>query len=523
MSSAGLVIGEDLGAVISRTKSGIEDSVYFAAQVLWRYRFLDAPFHVSLGAFMDLTYPRLGILAPRGGGKSLLARAKVARDFLVSVDHGRVPHKLLASYNSMTAKKNLKEIHDMIAGAKSGGGVKELYHGVWSKIRNLPVSIASNGIVDWNKALRSDHPDPVFLAAGIDSGITSSHFDDALIDDLVDEVAARSPTEIRRSLEWVPTLYSCLDHQVESPVLLLGTNYGPDDVYSLMQDPREQIGSDFKWFIHAGLLEGENGKLYSYWPSKFTVEHLLKMRKEMGEYFFNALIQQSPSRHGDMFFKESEIKEWEWHPTRSQTLVLDSGEEIFLEDLHIFLVFDPALGKKYSSSDSSILVVGVDWKERWFVLDTWAERKPLAVAVKMVVSKIEQWEPLVSAVEAVLFQELLLPALKGMYPKLGYGALQLDPITPEGRNKVARIMALQPFFSRESVFLPRNGALKLRRQILDFRPDIDNKRAQVDLLDCLAYVPSVAFAPSTPRRAFDASLVNGRKASKKDRNPVTGY
>jgi len=525
MALTKIVVGEDLGVIVQKTKKAIKEDLLFAMQILWGWDFLDAPFHASMASFIsNPNVARKGILAPRGGGKSVEERAKFARDFLISMDEGVVPHTLCASYNAQTAIKNVSEIHSLIAGVKSTGGVAQLFHNTWLKIKDLPTTIPSKGIIDWNKALHSDHPDPVFQAAGINSGITSMHFSKALIDDLIDEVGARSPTEIARSLDWLATLTNCLEHQILSPVDLIGTHYGPNDPYSALIDPNIQQGNEFSWFIHAGLLmDPETDELVSYWPSKFSVEQLLQMKKEMGEYFFNALIQQSPSQHGDAFFKESNLHYWEWDKTRKQTLRLDNGETIFAEDLNVFLVFDPAMGKEYSTSDSAIIVVGIDYKERWFVLDTWAKKVPVDVACRKVVELIEEWRPLISGVEDVLFQELLIPALKGLHPALGYGALQLSGVKPQNRSKVARIMSLQPYFSQGRIFFNKKQ-LKLIRQTLEFRPDLVNKKVQMDVLDTLAYINDVGFAPAYPSRGagqLQASLDD--RDLRAGRNKTTGY
>lgn len=520
------MIGEDLGNLVDNLKTRIDGDLLFACHYLWKLDFLNAVFHRKLANFLGPANPhRKGILAPRGGGKTAEMRAKMAREFLSMADKGLDPRILTISYASPVAKKNITEVVDMIAGHKANHMVAKLYPNIFNKIKNVDVAIESKGVANFNKALGSDHPDATFMAAGLDTGITSVHAKSAYVDDLIDEVASRSPTEQDRALKWFATLPNCLEHQTASPITLIGTHYHPFDTYTTIIDPEKPGGLDLVWFIHSALLTNEYNQMTSYWPEKISVEELLKYQKEAPTEFA-ALMQQMPIQTEDSYFDEADIQYWEWVPNRKNAIRIvggDKEEHIFIEDLNIFLIFDPALGGPFQSSEAAIIIVAMDGLERVFVLDYYSEKVGLDKATKEYIRLFDQWKPILAATEEVLFQTLISPGIRQSLPRAALTDMdRLTGVRPRGRNKDVRIMALHPFFTQKRFFMHRSHQ-KLYQQICTYRPaKTVNERFPVDLLDALGYGPDIWYPARIIPRGLDGGLMIPG-AALPNRDSTTGY
>lgn len=517
----GVMIGGDLGQLASQVKNRAYRDLYFAATAVWGFTFFDAKFHRQLASFMgDDDILRKAYFAPRGSGKTSFHRVKCAMRFLKNSNE----HQLLPSYDFQTAAKNLNVIHSMIAGHRSGT-VAKLWPEIWYKIKDLPTRL-SDGYIDWNKQLGDEHPDPTFKAIGVNSGVTGGHYPCCGIDDLIDEKNARSPSEVERAYEWFQVITNCLEHQNLTPIDLLGTRYGPADTYQKMRDD-EGIRNSFKWFIHpmywSEFTSAGKEIRKSYWPSKFPVEMENSIREQMGSYFFEALMQQRPIQPGDAFFKEDWIKTWEWHPRQKQALLREDGEVVYLEDLVIGIVWDPALGGPNQESDNALIVIAQDFEGNYYVLDTWAEPVSIELGKQQFARLREKWNPNISACEAVLFQQLIYPSLRKDRPASRAAAFDITPVKPAGRDKDMRIQSLQPILEQGRLYVHKSSA-KLRSQIVNYRvPELGKKQKQkVDLLDCLAYAPEVLWQPETPLRGPIIDI-SAKTILERGANKVTGY
>lgn len=523
MNASQIAIGQNLDDLRAKLRARMEVDHYFNVTIVFGHSFLDSIYHKNLAQFIwnEEKYPRSIILGPRGGGKTLIESDKLAAKWLLNPSETN----LVTSYNLDTAIKILNTVKEDILTKQMP---RELFPDLVAALQSAIDTRGSSNEKVTEKIIRIPRfartSDAQFKAGSINTGITSAHVSRHSTDDLIDEKNARSGSEIKRAIDWIHTSFNIMEHQVRTPWSIIGTHYNLADpyVHILKELPM------FTPFVHPGLIinydTDGNRTESSYWPSRFTVEELHSMRSMMGSHRFAALIQQNPTQSDDATFKEEWIEWYEWDKTsptgiRSIRRLRDNAI-ISLSDMNIFMIFDPALGRENSKSRNALLVLGIDAEENIYTLATYASKNTLDVATKQFIAYLMEWQPDLAVAEEVLFQSLILPAITKNLRERALGHFPMKGVSPKGRSKDFRILALQPFFEQRRVFLHRSQD-ELIHEIL-VHPNGDLR----DLLDAMAYGPDVWYAP---RRSSLPSYIQSKTfpwlvADKKGKpDPVTGY
>lgn len=483
-------------AIIERMRADL----YFTVSQVFGLSFFDAPFHRALAQFMWLEHehPQTLVLAPRGSGKSTIGLAKMAAKFLLNPN----ARQLLVCYDLRQAIKFLSSIRENLL--LKSKWVRFLFPTIHSVVARTEVR---KDYHVYRELMTDSRPDPHFLAASLNSGITGMHVD-IEVDDLIDEVNARSEAECRRACDWVDTSFNVLEHQVRGNFHIRGTHFHLRDPYAYIIERYP----NFKLWKHPGLIEHhrEDGttELFSYWPSKFSVDDLLTMRSR-NQYVFASQIQQQPIQHGDSPFREEWLRYWTW-ASEGKELMLDTGELVPLSELTIAVIYDPAIASDQSRSDTAIVCVGMDRLHRYFVLDVWASKCSPSEGIRTAISMANRWEPDLIAVEEVLFSSLVIPLLESKAKEAHYASYRIMPVAPEGRSKAVRIVALQALFEEGRIFISKRHD-QLVTQYLQFPYG-----QKWDILDALAYAPRVLYPPV-------GSIVPTEPPVRRGASTTTGY
>lgn len=513
--------GASLSEVYEKVRARASTDLYYMARFIFGLEFLDAPFHANLAGFMgnEKTYRRTLILAPRGGGKSILAAVRKIQRFVRNPD----TRQLHVSYDLGTSLGIANQVKDLML--RNRGGTH------WFSIL-WPELYAAIKQADEKRLLRQDEwhfpglkatsrRDPHFKWSSIDSGITGLHVDVLDVDDLVDEVAARSPAECKRACDWLETSVNVLEHQTETPFHVIGTHYHLQDPYAYIMDTHPE----FTPFVYPALRtiykEDGSSELASFWPSKFSVEQLIQMRDQvMGSEKFASLMQQDPIQRADAPFKQEHLKWWEW-VEQGHRLRRYDGAIVAISDMTIAMIYDPALGTEKSTSSHAIVVCGMDSDGYVYLLDTWESSKDsVESSISVYAAKAAQWDPDVCACEAVLFQSLILPTLRDKLEKAHVAAYRVVPVHPSGRSKDTRILALVHWFETGRVMVHKTHDAFIG-ELLAF--PFGRRR---DLVDAFAYSADVLYVPRRTTMAigpFEVSLELANKLQAKKKNQVTGY
>lgn len=516
--------GRSLDEVYTKIRDRAATDLYYFAKFIFGLSMFDAPFHENLAGFMgaENVYPRTITLAPRGGGKSTFAVVRKIQRFIRNPDC----RQLHVSYDMGTSLSLANQTKDFIVNKGRSRSGTHWFKVLWPDLYQI-VSQAEE-----RRTLRQDEwhfptlksttrRDAQFKWSSVDSGITGLHVDVLDVDDLIDEVNARSPAECLRARDWVESSVNVLEHQTETPFHIIGTHYHLQDPYAYILD----VHPEFTPFVHPALIttydERGNQILSSYWPSKFSVEQLLKMRDSiMGSEKFASLMQQNPIQRADAPFRQEHLLWWEWEE-ESKSIRRHDGIVVQLSDMTIVMIYDPALGTDKSRAAHAIVVCGMDSDGYVYLLDPWEQvRTTVESTIDVYASKAARWDPDVTACESVLFQSLILPALRSKLELAHVAAYKVTPVKPAGRSKDTRILALVHWFETGRVMLHRSHDVFIS-QLLAYPY---GKRR--DLLDAFAYSADVLYLPTSTTMTigpYEVPRSFADQIKSKSRNSITGY
>lgn len=140
-----------------------------------------------------------------------------------------------------------------------------------------------------------------YKSSGVGSSITGRGADVCIIDDPIkNSEEAKSSTIKDKIIDWYDsTLVTRLEP--DGAIILIQTRWAVDDLtgYILDNEPDE-------WTVLNFPALNENGE--SFFPERFTTEHYLRTKKNMSDYWWNALYMNNPISDGGMFFKPELIK-----------------------------------------------------------------------------------------------------------------------------------------------------------------------------------------------------------------------
>ena len=329
--------------------------------------------------------------------------------------------------------------------------------------------------------------EPVVEARGVDSELTSSHWNIAKLDDLVGRENSRTDEQLAKSIDWWRKAQPLFVPEAEVDVV--GTRYADGDLYGWLQD----IKSPIRWLRVPATKLLPDGKEVPVWPEYHTMATLAQKRIDMGEQDYSCQMDLDPLPKG-----QSEFREDFFH-------LYEEGELDLSQVRNRGTVCDPAytaLGKaaKNVTPDFSAIVTGgwhplhglvvvdidhgqvgvkktVDWMHRHQT--TWGSKVGVETQ---------------AALEAYLNQHN--QTQKGKY-------IRWVKLKGGNYDKDSRIATLIPTLAKQPLWLPANNphTPTLLAQLKRWP-----KSKKRDLMDALAYLPQLIRAVrkgGTEEVAFD--------------------
>lgn len=369
------------------------------------------------------------------------------------------------------------------------------------------------------KEISVDHPkrreeavrDPSIFTAGLTTNIVGLHCDICVLDDVV--VTSNAYTEQGR--ENVRDQYGLLSsvESVGAREWVVGTRYHPDDLYAKLLDMKiEKYDSEGHVISTKSLFErnsdfgipetvesiGDGGGEF-LWPKQqrsdgkwfgFDQDALtIKKSQYINPTHFRAQYYNDPHDVGTSVFKRDLFQYYEpgW-------LISRNGRYFFKEDrLNIFAAVDFAFTVNKRSDYTAIVVIGVDGKGNYYVLeiDRFKTKSP-SEQIKRILALHAKWGFRKIRAEVVAAQESIVTDLKESYIRPLGLALSVEDFRP-GRwsgSKEERIMAvLEPKYANKQIWhYPSGNCQILEEELLYANPAHD------DVKDALASV--VDFASS---------------------------
>lgn len=432
-------------------------------KILWRQQIQKdwAPIHKDLQRFLKTSGRRKLLLLPRNHLKSSVVTKSWSIQEMLKNHNIRV---LISSDTWENARKFLRTIQKYL--------VQSL----------LPVFYGPFQSEHWNQdectvKQRNQILDaPTFATTGIEKEQTSQHYDLIIHDDIVARENVSTPEQRQK----VKTYYrDSLDLlEPTGTMVVIGTRWHQDDLYSdLLEDP------NFDKMIRTCYTDDTRTAVW--YPQKFTLEYLEKLRTSKGSYEFASQYLNNPIDQEAADFKSDWIKTYD--PKTSLPT-------------HLYCTVDPALSLSRDADYSALVVCGQYADRRIRVVDRLRARFVPSDLVDAIFKMVEKWNLHRIGVETFAFQRTLKYDLQRQQRERGV-FFSIDELgrrhTGRGEavlSKEARIRRLQPYFEQ--------GLVEIRPDMQDLVDEIlaFPRGKHDDLIDALSYqldylVPSMQASP----------------------------
>ena len=253
---------------------------------------------------------------------------------------------------------------------------------------------------------------------------------------------AESETIRNRVKEWYNSTFYSRRHNQNAWICLIMQRWREDDlVWELLQQDDWEVVK----------IPAINEEWESFWPSRFDVNELENIRKQIWDYFFSSQYQQDP------------INEWWWDFKRDYFQYVDN----IPDNLDIVTFIDPAISQKQEADNTAIVTIWLDKKSNnIYVLEVLAWKMLPDEIIDNTFKTYLKWKPKRIWIEVVQYQKMLAIEIKKQM-NIRNIFFVLDEINPQW-EKIARIRSiLQPRYSNLSIF-HNNTCTDLELELLKF-------------------------------------------------------
>lgn len=327
------------------------------------------------------------------------------------------------------------------------------------------------------------HKEPTVWAQGITSNITGSHYNFAVLDDVV----ARENIGTKDQIEKVKNFYKDSLDLVDAnlgghkEICIIGTTWHWGDLYAWIQDPKNGIIDDFK-VLRLPAYEGEWGKGKLLFPARLGWKQMRELKRSQGNYHFSAQYMLNPVPEEDQVFKPP-FKHFEETDLKGV-------------ELNKFITIDPAISEKKDADYTAMVCVGVDKNNDWYILDLFRARVQPKRLIEQIFYWDDKWKPVSIGIETVAFQKALQYWIYDEMKRRNH-TFPLKELGNTDRSKVERIKGLQPRYEMGSIL--HNPTLEYTEYLEDELQRFPRSQND-DLTDALASMLELAFPPKAKER-----------------------
>lgn len=287
-----------------------------------------------------------------------------------------------------------------------------------------------------------------YIAAGVGGPITGQGASLFIIDDpLKNAEEANSPTMRQKIWEWwESTAYTRLEP--DGAVVLTLTRWHDDDLAGrLIRQMGTEDGEKWEILKLPALAEDVNDPLKRkadepLWPTRFNKESLMRIKRVVGTYVWNALYQQRPQDLMGGAFKANWFK---WY-TKNEISFDGERWKFRGEAMTLYQGVDPAISEKTEADDFVIFTLGITETFKIIVFEAYDAHLDFPEQVKQIIKKYQEWLPERVGIETNAYQRALKQQVvrDALIP-----VKQLD----HRGDKYTRIMSMSPFFENGQVYL----------------------------------------------------------------------
>lgn len=321
-----------------------------------------------------------------------------------------------------------------------------------------------------------------YTAVGVGGSLTGRGFKIGIIDDpFKNREEADSPVVRDSRHTWYQSTFSTRE-EGNSMVIFILTRWHEDDLAGrVLKDSAEakKNGEAYdEWEVieyKAIATEADHNRKEgeALWPSKFSLEKLMKKKTEMGSYEFSALYQQTPVDEENRKFKQT------WFKYRQQ-------EDISQRQTYNVMTIDPR-GKddiKHGTDFIGVTVNFVDNDKNWNLI-SYRVKLSATGLIDLMFTNWSRYNLHKIGIEDNQFTQGLMVSIESEM-KLRGTYLDIELLKHGGTQKELRIEALVPRYERGAIYhLTYNGI----NQCLDLEEELAlfPKAANDDASDAAAY------------------------------------
>lgn len=322
--------------------------------------------------------------------------------------------------------------------------------------------------------------EPTIWAQGLQANVVGSHFDIALLDDIVARENIGTKDQIEKVKNYYKDVLDLIDQTPEGHkrVIIIGTTWHWDDLYAWIQNKDNNILHDFK-IMRMPAYEGMWGEGKLLFPKRLSWATLKELKNQQGNAHFSAQYQLNPVPEEDQTFKP---------PFRRY-------EETDLKGVELkkFVTIDPAISEEKYADFSAMTCIGVDKNNIWYILDLYREQVKPKSLIDQIFYWNDKWKPISIGLETTAYQRVLQYQLNDEM-KARNQFLPIKELGHTDRSKDERIRGLQPRYEIGTIFHPQNQSIP-EVEYLEDELQRFPKSTHDDLIDALASQLELAFPP----------------------------
>lgn len=443
------------------------------------------------------------VLLPRDHQKSALVAYRCAWE----ITKNPAIRILYISATSKLATKQLKFIKDILTSS--------IYKFYWPDMVNEEESKREK----WTETeIAVDHPkrkaeyirDPTIFTAGLTTTITGLHCDIAVLDDVVVEDNAYTDEGREKVQAQASYLASILG--TDSQLWAVGTRYHPEDYYHTMQSmvvemyneegdilESEHLYETFERQVETNgdgtgqylwpRTQAPNGKWFGFDQKELArkrAQYINNPARFRAQYYNDPNDISAASITYDMF----QYYDPRWLEQRN-------GKWFYRDSrLNVFAAMDFAFSLTKTADYTAIVVIGVDAKRNYYVLDVDRfKTNQIKVYFDHLLALYVKWGFRKVRMEINAAQQVLVRELKENYIRPNGLLLAVDEFRPshkEGTKEERIDAALQPKYASKQVWHYRGGSCQLLEQEL-----VSQNPPHDDIKDALTSAVEISVPPAT--------------------------
>lgn len=460
------------------------------------------------------------VLLPRDHQKSAMLAYRVAW----SVVRNPSIRILYISATSNLAIKQLKFIKDILTSERVRFYWPDLIHPEEKQREKWTETEIS---VDHPKRKQDLIRDPTIFTAGLTTTITGMHCDVAALDDVVVRENAYTE-EGRNKVEEQYSLLSSIEG-VEGQEWSVGTRYHPKDLYSVMMEMKvdefdeygELTSSEPLYEMFERQVESAgDGSGEFLWPRQQTTDgkwfgfDQKTLARKRAQYLdktqFRAQYYNDPNDVSSSLIRREHFQYYE-----KSYLRRDAGKWYFKgQRLNVFASIDFAFSLNKKADFTSIVVVGVDANQNYYVLDIARFKTDrIAEYFNQILAMHQKWDFRKIRAEVTAAQDTIVKDLKENYIRPHGLVLTVEDFRPtrhEGTKEERMKAILQHRYENRQMYHYRGGNCQILEDelVLDNAPHDDVKDA---LASCVSFAvaPSLSIMSGSRKQAYEGTRFGG--------------